>query len=200
MTPLEVLAILILAGAVIILIYSYLKNDRTLSMGMVRSDASNLGGRVYGEASNLGGKVSEGASNLGEKVSGDDSMSGMGEKINVSGVSEKVTGIGEKINVSGVSESVSDMGDKIKGKVSGSVSTDDLSNRIDQFLDEQSDQLIKDWELATKTDVKDLEKKYSKVSRDLDDLDKRFDEYRGYTNKKLEKIEGRLDKLEKPEE
>lgn len=200
MTPLEVLTILILAGAVIILIYSYLKNDRTLSMGMVRSDASNLGGRVYGEASNLGGKVSEGASNLGEKVSGDDSMSGMGEKINVSGVSEKVTGIGEKINVSGVSESVSDMGDKIKGKVSGSVSTDDLSNRIDQFLDEQSDQLIKDWELATKTDVKDLEKKYSKVSRDLDDLDKRFDEYRGYTNKKLEKIEGRLDKLEKPEE
>jgi hypothetical protein len=199
MTPLEVLAVLILAGVVVVLLYSYLQNDRKLNLRRVRSDATNLGGRVYGEASNLGGKVSEGASNLGEKVSGDDSMSEMGEKLNVSGVSEKVSGIGEKINVSGVSESVSGMGEKIKGKVSGTVSTDDLSNRIDQFLDEQSDQLIKDWELATKTDLKGLEKKYSKVSRDLDDLDKRFDEYRGQTNQKLEKIELRLDKLENPE-
>lgn len=197
MSPLEVFLIMVLAGVVIVLFYSYMQNDRSLNLGRVRSDATNLGGRVYGEASNLGGKVQEGASNIGGKVSGDDSMSGMGEKLNVSGVSEKVSGIGEKINVSGVSESVSGMGEKIKGKVSGSVSTDDLSNRIDEFLNEQSDQLIKDWELATKTDVNHLEKKYSKVSKDIDELDHRFEDYKGSTNKKLEKIEERLEKLEK---
>ncbi|MDP3066709.1 MAG: hypothetical protein Q8N08_08220 [Methanobacteriaceae archaeon] len=191
MTPLEVLAIVILAGVVIIIIYSYLQNDRALNLGRVRSDASNLGGRVYGEASNLGGKVQGGASNLGEKVSGEGSMSGMGEKLNVSGVSEKVSGIGE---------SVSGMGEKIKGKVSGSMSTDDLSDRIDLFLNEKSDQLIKDWELATKDDIGNLEKRYNKVSRNLGELDRRFDEYQGSTNKKLKKIDERLDKLENPEE
>jgi archaellum component FlaC len=59
-----------------------------------------------------------------------------------------------------------------------------------------SDRLIKDWELATKSDVNDLEKKYGKVSRDIDDLEKRFNEYRGYANKKFETIEERLKKVE----
>lgn len=184
MSPLEVFLIIVLAGVIIVLLYSYMQNDRTLNLGRVRNDASHLGGRVYGEASNLGEKVQVGASNLGEKVSGEDSLSG----------------ISERINVSGVSESVSGMGEKIKGKVSGSISTDTLSDRIDQFLNEQSDQLIKDWELTTKSDLKGIEKRFSKVSRDLGELDKRFEEYRGYSNKKFENIEGRLDKLEIPEE
>jgi hypothetical protein len=191
MTALEALIVLILAGVVIVLLYSYMQNDRKLNLGRVRSDATNLGGIVYGEASNLGEKVSGGASNLGEKVSGEDSMSGISEKINVSGVSEKVSGVGE---------SVSGMGGKIKDKVTGSISTDDLSNSIDQFMNEKSDQLIKDWELATKKDLGELEKRYNKTSRDLGALDKRFDEYRGSTNKKLKKIEERLDQLETPEE
>jgi hypothetical protein len=32
----------------------------------------------------------------------------------------------------------------------------------------------------------------------MGELDSRFNEYRGYTNKKLKKIEERLDKLENP--
>jgi hypothetical protein len=179
MTALEVLIVLILAGVVIVLLYSYLQNDRTLNLRRIRSDATNLGGRVYGEASNLG-----------EKVSGEGSMSGMGEKINVSGVSEKMSGVGEKINVSGVSESISGMGEKIKSTVSG---TDDLNERIDLYLNEKSDQLIKDWNLATKDDVSDLEKRFLKVSGDLD-------EYKVQTNEKIKKIEDRLDKLETPKE
>ena len=67
MTPLEVLLVLILAGVVIVLIYSYMQNDRTLNLRRVRSDATNLGGRVYGEASNLGERVHGEASNSGEK-------------------------------------------------------------------------------------------------------------------------------------
>jgi len=178
MTPLELLIVLILAGAIIVLLYSYLQNERTLNLGRVRKDATNLGGRIYGEASNLG-----------EKVSGEGSMSGVSEKLNVSGISEKMSGVGEKINVSGVSETVSGMGETIKGTVSG---TDNLNERIDQYLTEKSDQLIKDWNLATKDDTSDLEKRFLKVSGDLD-------EYKVQTNEKIKKIEDRLDKLENPE-
>jgi len=198
MTPLEALLVLILAGVVIVLIYSYLQNERTLNLRRVRSDATNLGGRIYGEASNLEEKVSGEASNLGEKVSGKGSE--MSEKTNVSGVSERVSGlserfsgVSEKINVSGVSEKVSGMGETIKGKVSGSGSTDDLNERIDLYLNEKSDQLLKDWNLASKDDVKDLEKRFLKVSGDLD-------EYKVQTNEKIKKIENRLDKLENPNE
>ncbi len=128
-------------------------------------------------------------------------MSGMGEKARsaVSGASEKVTIEGSMID--GVSERMAGVSEKIKGTVKGvPKSTDVLSSKIELFLDDKSDQLIKDWELATKNDVVDLEKRYSKVSRDLGELDSRFNEYRGYTNKKLKKIEERLDKLENIEE
>jgi len=137
---------------------------------------------------------------MGEKVTIDGSMidgvsekmAGMGEKINVSGM-------GEKLNVSGVSEKVSGMGEKIKGKVSVPISTDNLSHRIDLFLNEQSDQLIEDWDLATKKDLSALEKRFNVVALDIETLEKRFNEYRGVTNKKLETIESRLDNLENPE-
>jgi len=45
-----------------------------------------------------------------------------------------------------------------------------------------------------------MEKKYSKVSRDLGDLERRFNEYRGHTNKKFEHIEKRITVLEDKEE
>ncbi len=200
MTPLEIFAILVLAGAVIVLLYYYLQDNRKVNFAQMKGDATNLGERVYGGASNLGEKVQGGASDLGEKAAGEGSMSGMGEKINVSGVSEKVSGVGEKLNVSGVSEKVSGMGEKIKGKVSVPISTDNLSHRIDLFLNEQSDQLIEDWDLATKKDLSQLEKRFDVVSLDIESLEKRFNEYRGATNKKLETIEERLDKLENPVE
>jgi hypothetical protein len=180
MTGLEALLIIILACVAIVLLYSYLENDRKLNFSRVRSDASNLGGRVYGEASNLGGKIQGGASDLGEKVSGEGSMSGMGEKIKGSGVSEKVSGVGE---------SISGIGQKFKGKVSDTVSRDDdLFDQIDQFLKEKSDQLIKDWELVTKNDLGNLEKRFSTVANDVSELDKR-----------VNNIEERLEKLENPE-
>jgi len=125
-------------------------------------------------------------------------MSGMGEKATGMGdrVRSTVSGASEKITGSGVSEKVSGVSEKLKGSVKGATSTDSLSNKIDLFLDDKSDQLIKDWELTTKDDILDIEKRYTKVSRDLDTLDSRFNEYRGSTNKKLKKIEERLDKLE----
>ena len=133
-------------------------------------------------------------------------MSGMGEKARtvVSGVGEKVsssTETDEGSVVNSVGEKVSGIGEKIKVTVKGvpksaSKSTDDLSMKIDDYLDEKSNQLIVDWELATNSDIDNIEKKYTKVSQDLSTLDSNFNEYRDETNKKIKKIEERLEKLE----
>lgn len=165
MGPLELFAILVLAGAIVVLLYYYLQETKGDSLVGVRSSISEMGN-----------KVSEGIHpNNNPTPEGEGKMSG-------------------------VSERVSEMGEKLKGKVTVPISTDGLSGRIDEFLDEQSDRLIKDWELATKSDVGTLEKKYDKVARDIDDLERRFNEYRGHANKKFEHIEERLSKLEGKDE
>ena len=207
MTPLELLAILVLAGAIVVLLYFYMQDNRNLSFAKARSVAFDTGEKARSTVSGASEKVKgedNGMGGIGEK------MSGMGEKARtvVSGVGEKVSGSTENVSegsmMNNVSEKVSGVSEKIKGSVKGvskstSESTDSLSNKIDIFLNDKSDQLIKDWELATKDDIVDIEKRYTKVSRDLDTLDSRFNEYRGSTNKKLKKIEERLDKLESPE-
>lgn len=192
MTPLELLAILVLAGAIVVLLYYYMLDNRSQSLIRARSVITETGQKARSTVSGSDEKVDDdGVGGIGEK------MSGMGEKARsaVSGASEKVTIDGSMID--GVSEKMAGMSEKIKGTVKGvPKTTDTLSNKIDLFLNDKSDQLIKDWELATKDDIVDLEKRYSKVSRDLGELDGRFNEYRGYTNKKLKKIEERLEKLE----
>jgi len=195
MTPLELLAILVLAGAIVVLLYYYMLDNRSQSLIRARSVITETGQKARSTVSGANEKVEDdGVGGIGDK------MSGMGEKARsaVSGAGEKVTIDGSMID--GVSEKMAGMSEKIKGTVKGvPKTTDTLSNKIDLFLNDKSDQLIKDWELATKEDIVDLEKRYSKVSRDLGELDGRFNEYRGYTNKKLKKIEERLEKLETPE-
>jgi archaellum component FlaC len=196
MTPLELLAILVLAGAIVVLLYYYMQDTRNQSLIRARSVITETGEKARSAVSGSGETVeSNGVGGIGDK------MSGMGEKARsaVTGASEKVTIDGSMID--GVSEKMAGMSEKIRGTVKGvPKTTDTLSNKIDLFLNDKSDQLIKDWELATKDDIVNLEKRYSKVSRDLGELDGRFNEYRGYTNKKLKKIEERLEKLETPDE
>ncbi len=177
MTALEAFLILVLAGIIIVLVYYFLREmNRTGSadFGTVKSSFTEARRGV----SDVGSSVSEGISQQykGSNVEGESRMSG-------------------------VTERVSGMGGKLKGKVKDvPISTDVLSGRIDEFLNDQSDRLIKDWELATKSDVGELEKKYSKVARDIDDLERRFSEYRGHANNKFENIEKRLATLEGEEE
>jgi len=177
MGPLELFAILVLAGAIVVLIYYYIQEmNRTGSSGFdsVKSSVSNMGKGI----SDAGNRVSEGISQQYSNP-------------NVEAEDKK----------QGISERVSGMGESLKGRVRGvPISTDVFSARIDDFLNEQSDQLIKDWDLATKSDVGELEKKYSKVARDIDNLEKRFNEYREHANKKFENIETRLSTLEEEEE
>ena len=193
MTPLELLAILVLAGAIVVLLYYYLQDTRNPSLSRARSVITETGERARSTVSG----TSENTGEIKDEAGIGDKMSGMGEKARsaVSGATEKVTIEGSMIG--GVSEKMAGVSEKIKGTVKGvPKSTDVLSSKIELFLDDKSDQLIKDWELATKNDVINLEKRYSKVSRDLGELDSRFNEYRGFTNKKLKKIEERLDNLE----
>jgi hypothetical protein len=192
MTALELLAILVLAGAIVVLLYYYMQDTRNQSLIRARTIISETGEKARSTVSR---------NDENHDMNETDHTAGMSEKARsaVSNASEKVTIDGSMID--GVSEKMAGMGEKIKGTVKGvPKSTDLLSSKIELFLDDKSDQLIKDWELATKNDVIDLEKRYGKVSRDLGELDGRFKEYRGYTNKKIDKIEERLDKLESPEE
>ncbi len=177
MGPLELFAILVLAGAIVVLIFYYIQEmNRTGNTGFdtVRTSVSNMGKGI----SDAGNRVSEGISQQYKNP-------------NVEGENKKV----------GFTERMSGMGESLRGKVKEvPISTDAFSGRIDEFLHDQSDQLIKDWELATKSDLGELEKKYTKVARDIDDLEKRFGEYREHANKKFEHIEQRLSALEADED
>ncbi len=75
-------------------------------------------------------------------------------------------------------------------------SDDALSAQIEEYLNDHSNQIIEDWELATKSDSGLLEKKFNKVTRDIEDLDQRFNEFQSYGNDKFEDIENRLINLE----
>jgi hypothetical protein len=193
MTPIELLVILVIAGVIAVLFYFNME-DRNLSSANIRSVFVGTGEKARStiSGSNGNGEGNNTAGGFGEKMSGmTEQASGMGVKVR-----STVSGAGEKITGSNVSEKVSGVSEKLKVSVKGATSTDSLSNKIDLFLEYKSDQLIKDWELATKDDISTIEKRYSKVTRDLDTLDSRFNEFRGSTNKKLKKIEERLDKLE----
>jgi archaellum component FlaC len=191
MTPLELLAVLIFAGAIIILLYIYMQ-ERNLSFSSL---TSGTGDKARSTVSGASKKIKVEGNNGGVG----EAMSGMSEKARsaFSGASEKV-----KVDSSmmeGVSDKVSGVSEKLKGTVKGvPQSTDEFSNKIDLFLEERQEQIIKDWELATKTDLSDIEKRYTKVSGDMGKLNSSFNEYRESTNKKLKKIEERLDKLETP--
>jgi predicted RNase H-like nuclease (RuvC/YqgF family) len=162
MDPVSLLAILILAGAIVVLLFYYLQNSSNASVGKFRTQVYEFGDRVGG---------------------GNETMSGMGEK---------TAGMGEKM---------SGMSDKIMGKVKEvPISTDLLSNKIDAFLNEKSDELIKDWELATKSDIGGLEKRMEAANQNIDELENRLNEYRTHTNKKMKSFDERLKKLEEDEE
>ncbi|MCC7553920.1 MAG: hypothetical protein KO202_05475 [Methanobacteriaceae archaeon] len=97
-------------------------------------------------------------------------------------------------------EDKTSMGKKIKVKLSdidmSSFNTDAFSKKIDAFLDEKSDELIQDWELATKTDLKDLEDKFKTTTKSVDDLEKKFDDFKEDSNNKFDDFEKRIKILE----
>lgn len=97
---------------------------------------------------------------------------------------------------------------RIKVKLSdidmSGINTDAFSNKLDAFLDEKSDELIKDWSLATTNDLKELEAKFLETTESVDALDKDYQEFKKSsmefqeaTEEKLNDIDKRIEALEK---
>ena len=97
----------------------------------------------------------------------------------------------------GSEENVS-MGDKIKGTFNdyASFSTDAFSKKLNAFLDEKSEELIEDWSLVTKNDLESLEEKWNNTSQSIDDLEKRFEDYKKSTSEDIKDLDERLKVLE----
>ena len=100
------------------------------------------------------------------------------------------------------------MSKRIKVKLSdidmSSINTDAFSSRIDAFLDEKSDELIKEWSLATTDDLDELESKFMKTTNSVDSLEKDYQEFKKssiefqeITEDKLKDIDKRIEALEK---
>jgi hypothetical protein len=96
---------------------------------------------------------------------------------------------------------------RIKVKLSdidmSSLNTDVFSNKIDAFLDAKSDELIKDWSLATTDDLEDLQTKFSETTGNVDALEKDYkefkkssEEFQKATAEKLDDLDKRIESLE----
>lgn len=168
MDALEALAILILAGAIIVLLYYYMQNNANF-MNKMNKVKDYIPSSVQTNTEEE--KIPTGGYSMAENADANSSTS-MGEKIKV----------------------------KFKDIDMPNLNTDVFSKRIDTFLDEKSDELIKDWELATKKDLATLEKRSDTAYRNVDELSKKFNEYREYTNGRLDSLDERLKKIEEDSE
>ena len=93
------------------------------------------------------------------------------------------------------------MSKRIKVKLSdidmSALNTDAFSNKIDAFLDAKSDELIKDWSLATTQDLEDLQNKFSETTANVDTLEKDFNEFKKSSEEFQKSTEEKLNDLDK---
>lgn len=162
MTPIEILAVLILIIAILILFYYYLQNNPH-TLNRIKSSTPSIN---YSTGQNL--NVNEGFQDVSGRV--------------------KETFSGDNIH---------EMGDKVKDTFKGvSSSTDNITHKIDKFLDEKSEEVISDWSLATLDDISSLEERFEITTNKIDSLEERFENFSDYTNEKLNEFESRLEKIE----
>ena len=93
------------------------------------------------------------------------------------------------------------MSKRIKVKLSdidvSGINTDAFSNKIDAFLDAKSDELIKDWSLATTNDLEELQTKFTETTSNVDNLEKNFEEFKKSSEEFQKVTEERLGDLDK---
>ena len=168
MEAIEAVAIVILIIAILVLVYYYLMSNPTTS-AKLRSYIPTTADAHMNEV-------------LGKNSSYKDLSK---EKTSSSSKESKDSG---------------SMGKRIKVKLSDidmSGTTDAFSSKIDAFLDEKSDQLIKDWSLATTGDLRDLESKFGETVSNVDDLEKSFEEFKKSSKEFQETTEEKLNDLDK---
>ena len=90
---------------------------------------------------------------------------------------------------------------RIKVKLSdidmSGINTDAFSNKIDAFLDAKSDELIKDWSLATTDDLDDLQAKFTETTSNVDELEKDYKEFKKSSEEFQKATAEKLDDLDK---
>ena len=90
---------------------------------------------------------------------------------------------------------------RIKVKLSdidmSALNTDAFSKKIDTFLDAKSDELIKDWSLATVDDLESLESKFNETTLNVDNLEKDFIEFKKSSEEFQKSTQAKLDDLDK---
>ena len=90
------------------------------------------------------------------------------------------------------------MGDKIKGTFNdyAPFNTDAFSKKLNDFLDEKSEELIENWSLVTTDTLGTLEKKWDNTSQSIDELEERFENYKKNTSEDIKDLDERLKVLE----
>lgn len=105
------------------------------------------------------------------------------------------TRVGQEEYISNISDKMNDFGDKIKDRIQDEddvehiSKTDIISKKINQFIDEQSEQVITDWDLVTHKDLDSVIEKYDLLKDELDD-------YKQSNDKRVDTLESRLDKID----
>ena len=108
-----------------------------------------------------------------------------------SGFSQRV---GQEEYVTSITEKVNDFSDKFKDRVQDDEEehvskTDLMSKKISQFIDEQSEQVIEDWDLATNKDLDKVLEKYETLKTDLYT-------YQETNDTRVSDLEERVDKID----
>lgn len=105
------------------------------------------------------------------------------------GISSRVS---QEEYVNNFSERVKDVSGKFKDRVQDEddeeehvSKTDYMSKKISQFIDEQSEQVIADWDLATNKDIDAVMEKYNILEKDLG-------EYKESNDKRVDDLEERV--------
>lgn len=111
------------------------------------------------------------------------------------------TRVGQEEYISNISDKMNDVSGKIKDRVQDEdeedhVSrTDMISKKISQFIDEQSEQVIEDWDLATNKDIDVVMERYNQIEADLNNYKESNDERVSSLEERVNKIDEELEKL-----
>jgi predicted nucleic acid-binding Zn-ribbon protein len=97
--------------------------------------------------------------------------------------------------ISNISDKMSDISGKFKDRVQDEddgehvSKTDLMSKKISQFIDEQSEHVINDWDLATNKDIDSLLEKYESIESNLN-------EYKQSNDKRVDSLEERVNRID----
>jgi len=112
------------------------------------------------------------------------------------------TRVGQEEYISNIAERVNGFSDKFKDRVQDDEEehvskTDIMSKKITQFIDEQSEQVIEDWDLATHKDLDSVIEKYESLQLELDSYKESNDTRVSDLEERVNKIDEELKNLKK---